>query len=108
MIQVIFIAVVAATATSGVVFGLWRVYRWSWPSRMAVIGLGMQAAFIVIRAASFHHIDSLLRLQFADVKLNLLLESTELLILLLAARSSWIMRTRSGETGAHAGTRTVG
>lgn len=85
MFQIVFIALVAILALLCVLFGLWVVRRRSWPSHLAAIGLGFQAAFIVIRAASFHHIDYLLGQRIANLKINLLLESIGLVLMLLAA-----------------------
>ncbi len=90
-IQVVFILLVTGTACVSVLTVLWYVRRWRWACRIATIGLGVQAAFIVIRAASFHHVDRLLGVQlsaFAGVKLNLLLESSGLCIMLAAALSA--------------------
>ena len=84
-IQIVFIATVAIIAMISVLISLWSVRRWTWPSHFASLGLGIQAAFIVIRAASFHHVDSLLGQRMASVKINLIVESIGLLLMLLAA-----------------------
>lgn len=42
-----------------------------WP---ALLGLGFVCVFVVVRAASFHHVDVLLGSQAAGIKLNWLLE----------------------------------
>ena len=88
-IQVAFILGVAATAAGSVALGLWRARRWSWPCRFATLGLGLQAAFVVIRATSFHHVDTLLGLRLGDLKFNLLLESIGLVVILWAALACW-------------------
>lgn len=84
-IQATFIAGVAMVASVSVVFCLWIVRRLQWPCQMATAGLTLQFAFVVIRAASFHHVDTLLGLQLGNLKLNLLFESVGLLAILLAA-----------------------
>ena len=81
-IQVAFIAGVALVAVVSVALCTWLVRRWSWPCRIAVAGLGIQAAFVVVRAASFHHVDSLLRIRLGSLKMNLLLESIGLFVIL--------------------------
>jgi hypothetical protein len=88
-IQVVFILGVAVIACSSVVVGLWYVRRLSWTSRAAALGLGLQAAFIVIRAASFHHLDVLLGARLGNLKLNLLFESIGLFMILIAAMCCW-------------------
>jgi dipeptide/tripeptide permease len=88
-IQVAFIAGVALVAVVSVALCLWMVRRWSWPCRFAAVGLGIQAAFVVVRAASFHHVDSLLRLRLGDLKINLLLESIGLFVILWSGIAWW-------------------
>ena len=83
-IQVAFIVGVAAAAAGSVALGLWMARRWSWPCRFAAVGMGIQAAFIVIRATSFHHVDRLLGWRLGDLKFNLLLESIGLVVILMA------------------------
>ena len=91
-IQVAFIIGVAVVACSGVMLCLWLARRWSWSCRVAAAGLGIQAAFIVSRAASFHHVDSLLGWQLGVLKINLLLESIGLVVVLSAAMGCWARR----------------
>ncbi|MEQ9407220.1 MAG: hypothetical protein RIK87_05815 [Fuerstiella sp.] len=88
--QLAFIAAVTFTAAGSIVTGIWLARRWSWPCRLATFGLVLQAAFVVVRAASFHHVDRLLGWQPGNVKFNLILESSGLLIILgsAAARCS--------------------
>ncbi len=63
--------------------------RWSWHYGLATVGLGIQAAFVVMRAASFHHVDTLLGMRLGELKLNLVFESIGLSVILLAAVSRW-------------------
>ena len=95
-IPVVFITGVMLVAALVSLSALWMARRWSWACRFAAVGLGFQSAFIVIRAASFHHVDQLLRIQLAAIKMNLLLESVGLLLVLLAAMTAWA-RERSCE-----------
>ena len=88
-IQVAFIFGVAAAASCSVALCLWLVRRWSWPCKFAAAGLGIQAAFIVVRATSFHHVDRLIGLRLGDLKINLLLESIGLTLMLLSAMAAW-------------------
>jgi len=54
---VVAIAILGAIGTAILAFGLRRSLR---RVRLVVLGLGAIATFVVIRAASFHHIDALL------------------------------------------------
>lgn len=60
MLQLLFIAV----ATLGALLALVALYRWSGTSgvevKVASLGLAFLAAFVVIRAMSFHHVDRFL------------------------------------------------
>ncbi len=87
-LQVVFITGVMLVAALVSLSALWMARRWSWACRFAAVGLGFQAAFIVIRAASFHHVDQLLRFQLAAIKMNLLLESVGLMLVLMAAMTA--------------------
>lgn len=58
----------------------WRRYR------PTCLGLGLLASFVVIRAASFHHVDAWLGQRWAHISANGLLENSALLLL---AWSAW-------------------
>ncbi len=83
--QILFIAVIAIMAFVGATFMVWCVRKWTWEYWLAATGLGFQAAFVVIRAVSFHHVDSLLGLKLHVLKFNLILESIGLFLLIIAA-----------------------
>lgn len=53
---------------------------------LALIGLGFVCAFVVIRAASFHHVDVLLGSTAAGIKLNWILELPGPTLIALVAR----------------------
>ncbi len=88
-IQVMFIIGVMLTAALTSLSALWLARRWSWACRFAAVGLGFQAAFIVIRAASFHHVDILLGTRLGQMKINLLFEPVGLILVLMAAMAAW-------------------
>lgn len=73
-VQVIFILVVAMV-TAAVFFGMLRLVRHQsgWV-RLALAGMAFLGGFIVIRAASFHHVDQMLRHDIGGFRLNWLLE----------------------------------
>ncbi len=84
-LQVVFIVGVAFVACLVAGTTIWLARRWSWQCRLASLGLALQSVFVVIRAASFHHVDVLLGQRMADLKINLILESIGLVLMLLAA-----------------------
>jgi hypothetical protein len=68
-VVMIFLGGVAALAAA------WWYVRGAWMRyRMAFFGLIYLAAFIVIRAASFHHVDVLLKFGLGDFRINHLME----------------------------------
>jgi hypothetical protein len=73
-VQEAFIYLVAASAV--VTIGLMTLLLRGILGRvwLALVGLGFVCAFVVIRAASFHHVDVLLGSTAAGIKLNWLLE----------------------------------
>lgn len=58
-------------------WNLWRSYKLVWS------GLILLCAFILIRAASFHHIDILIRQSFIGLEVNVLLENVALVLIIL-------------------------
>jgi hypothetical protein len=52
---------------------------------LAVLGLGLVCGFVAIRAASFHHVDTLINARWFGLRLNWLLEMSGPLIVLLAS-----------------------
>jgi hypothetical protein len=65
--------------------------------RLAGLGLCVLLAFVVMRAASFHHMDELINLRLGGVRMNWVLELSGLFIILVAA---W--RARPGASAARA------
>lgn len=74
VVQAGFILVLASGA-AGVSVLLWRQLRRRWQGyRLSAVGVALLLTFIVIRAATFHHIDLLLGWGLAGLQLNHLLE----------------------------------
>jgi hypothetical protein len=94
-VQEVFILIVAAggLAVVGLLALLLRgIMHRVWP---ALLGLGFVSAFVVIRAASFHHVDVLLSSYASGVKLNWLLELPgPFLVALIAVRRVRARSTR--------------
>ncbi|MFM2274577.1 MAG: hypothetical protein RL211_449 [Pseudomonadota bacterium] len=85
LVQVIFIGWLALT---GLVLAGWlqnRLLHLDQYARSAAIGFVFLMVFVVIRAASFHHIDHLLGISFDGLRINVLLELTGIGIIAVAA-----------------------
>ena len=72
--QLVFIAVVAAIALFAVVKAYAYTRRVGARYRFAMLGVLYLAAFVTVRAASFHHIDIILGTRLENVKVNTFLE----------------------------------
>lgn len=97
--QFAFVVAIAGTSLLGIGTMAWAlrgVLRKAW---MAMLGLGGLTTFVVIRAASFHHVDTFLRrLTHAG---NVALEFSAIAII---AAGAWrARRSRSGDCRARAG-----
>jgi hypothetical protein len=84
--QLAFVAGVAAIALGGAGAALWATRRTGPPVRLATVALGVLLGYVVIRAASFHHIDRAISQQWLGLRLSSLVELAALLVLLVAAR----------------------
>lgn len=87
VVQAVFVAALAGGALATV---LWARRQWHtlWHEyRAAFVGACVLLAFIVIRAASFHHIDMILRSDLGATALHRVLEVVGVLI--VAAGSAW-------------------
>lgn len=63
------------------------------PVIVATIGIVLTAAFVVARAASFHHMDAMLSLTFVALKLNHILENTGIGLVVVGA--IWAVRSKT-------------
>jgi hypothetical protein len=79
-----FIALVAAGGLVAIAVGLWVARRTSRAARLAIAGALVVVTFVVIRAASFHHVDIFIRSTVAGLKMNWILELSGILLVLLA------------------------
>ncbi|WP_435011801.1 hypothetical protein P12x_006035 (plasmid) [Tundrisphaera lichenicola] len=72
--QALFLGCVAASSLLLLIVSLWlarRSFRHRW---LALVGMAFLMGFVVIRAASFHHVDTLLASQLGGLKWNWILE----------------------------------
>ncbi len=85
LLQLLFILLVAA---AGVWFAwaFFRRYRRSARrNRLAVAGIALLAVFVLVRATSFHYMDSLINASVAGLKLNWIIELGSISLIALAA-----------------------
>ena len=69
-VQLAFVAAVGVAALAGLVGSGWLIRR-SWRRRLApLVGGVLLAAFVLIRASSFHHVDRFLGLGLAGLRWN--------------------------------------
>jgi len=73
-VQAAFIAFLALLGFAVAMVGLSWTKRFSGPYRLAFAGGVFLGAFIIIRAASFHHVDRMLGFRLAGLRMNVLLE----------------------------------
>jgi hypothetical protein len=73
-VQVVFILAVALVGMAGIVTSVRFVRHATLGARVAVLGTALVAAFLVIRAASFHHVDRFIGSRWLGLKANWLLE----------------------------------
>jgi hypothetical protein len=93
-LQQLFVGVVAITLTLAAVAIILMFRNRSLQFRMASIGFVLLMAFVCVRAASFHHVDSFLKLSFLGARFNWIIELAGISLIGLAA-----VRTR--RTGPH-------
>ncbi len=91
-------------ALSGLIvaFILWagfKVKKFGWPEKMALIGAASLGGFVAIRAASFHHVDIFLGTSIASVRWNVVMEAGGILIIALAAFCAHAIKTRQRKIG---------
>jgi hypothetical protein len=81
-VQYAFIAVVAAVGIAGAAFGVFLVRRATHGAKIAAAGTALVTAFVVIRAASFHHFDEFIDSELLGLRANWLLELTGIAVVL--------------------------
>jgi multisubunit Na+/H+ antiporter MnhG subunit len=92
--QAIFIAAIALAGVAGI-WKLAKTFRSSdRPVKAAILGLSLTLLFVLIRAASFHHVDQMLRLELLGARMHWLLEPAGIFIVAMSAsayrRKTWI------------------
>jgi hypothetical protein len=90
VVQIWFIVGVATFCLLIALILSWFAYDTSLPARLALFGTVLVLAFVLIRAASFHHIDQLIGDRILGLKWNWVLEMGGIAIVLFA--SEWRRR----------------
>ncbi len=83
--QVVFIAGVAAACVIATIILLTWARRAPPPTWLALIGVSLVLGFVLIRAASFHHVDRLIRSTVLGLRWNWILEMGGIAVVLVAS-----------------------
>jgi len=94
LVQLVFIIFVAIVCVCGVVTLLIWARRTPFPTWVALLGTTLVIGFVLIRAASFHHIDRFIGSTILGFRWNWILEMGGISVVLLA--SQWRQRTSIG------------
>ncbi len=92
-VQVAFIAVVAFICLATAIALLISMRRAPAPTWLALTGTGLVLAFVLIRAASFHHIDRFIGERILGLRWNWVIEISGISLVLIASqwrRAKWI------------------
>lgn len=84
--QKIFIVQVAVLALVGLGLIAWLTRASPLPTRAALAGAVLLSGFVVMRAASFHHVDLFIGAQWSGIRANWVLEIGGIVAVLAAAR----------------------
>jgi hypothetical protein len=85
--QALFILLLLLAGIAGMTMLVRRFRGSSGALKAGIVGLGFTILFLLIRAASFHHADQLLRTDLGGVRAHALLESIGIITVALAARA---------------------
>jgi hypothetical protein len=99
-VQKMFIAALCGAAVTGCIAVAVLAYQMPGLTRLALCGFIVLAAFVLIRAASFHHVDILLSQSTFGLKYNWILEIGGILLVLLSASLRLAGRSAGGKNGA--------
>lgn len=81
-VQLVFILAVGALGVAAAAAGIYAVRRATLGARIAAGGTALLMAFVVIRAASFHHVDSFIDSHWLGLRANWLVELGGIFIVL--------------------------
>lgn len=98
IVQVYFVGLVTGCAATAAVVLLVLLRRAPAPALLALLGTAFVLTFVVVRAASFHHVDVLIGRKVLGLRWNWILEIGGIMIVLLAAR--WRLKQLDRRQGA--------
>lgn len=84
-VQLWFVVGFSLLATAGFLGFAFFMRNWFRRFMLAFIGLFVLLSFIIIRAASFHHVDQFLNVRILQLRMNWILELSGIFIVLVAA-----------------------
>ncbi|MBM4385133.1 MAG: hypothetical protein FJ091_17410 [Deltaproteobacteria bacterium] len=93
-VQFVFIACIALAGAAAAIAALWTARRTSPPVRLAVAGALAILAFVVVRAASFHHFDIATSREVLGLRVGSLVELAGIAVVLTTA--GWRQRQLRG------------
>jgi len=93
-VQLVFILFIAFVGMAGFFTMSWLVRRRRTELRLPLIGFFFVICFVIVRAASFHHIDEFLKFDIGGLRMNWILELGGICLVILGAlRPRWRART---------------
>lgn len=98
-VQLAFVVIFSATAVAALVVAAWSI-RGNWREYgLLLLGAGFTVTFIVVRATSFHHVETFLDLVVAGARMNWVLELSGIGVVSLAAARRLGHARRRPESG---------
>jgi len=91
--QAVFVGTLLALVVAAMSALFWLSRSWMGSARTALLGVFALGAFVVVRAASFHHLDRFIGTTVLGLRVNWILEFGGISIIALAA---WMQASRSG------------
>lgn len=101
-VQVVFIACVGLLGAGGLGAVLWLARGQLADFRLALAGMVLLTGFVLIRASSFHHVDALIGVRVAGIRLNGVLELGGITLVAVAAARRLRRARATGPSAARA------
>ncbi len=87
IVQTWFIKAILLASLSLLVFLVWYLRNTLRYNGLGILGLCLLAAFIAIRASSFHHVDTLINSTFLNLRINWIIELSGIMLIMFSAGS---------------------
>jgi hypothetical protein len=99
-VQMLFVVLVGLAGAAGFAF-MWRLVRaHSRKLWLSLLGFVLLLVFVIMRAASFHHMDAVINFRFAGLRMNWVLELGAIGLIALGTRQQ---RRGQDQAGVHIG-----